>query len=94
MPGDGSDDAALGGAVKFGDDEAGNIDGLVEGLDLCQRVLAEVGVEYQQRFVRAARFSLLDNTTDLGNFFHQVQLGWQPAGGVGEHDIDAARPGG
>ena len=41
--------------------------------------------------MRPGRVGLLDDAADLGDFFHQVQLRRQAAGGVGEHDVDAAR---
>ena len=53
--------ATLGGAVELGDDQAGDVDRLVERLDLRQGVLPEVGVEHQQRFVRPGRVGLLDD---------------------------------
>ena len=55
-----------------------------------QRVLPEIGVEHQQRLVRRGRVGFLDDAADLGDFFHQMQLGRQAAGGVGQHDVDAA----
>jgi hypothetical protein len=67
---------------------------LSKALTCCQGVLADVGVEHQQRFVRALGLGLLDHPAHLGDFFHQVQLGRQAAGGVGQHDVDAARLGG
>jgi hypothetical protein len=83
--------AALGRAVELGDDEAGQRDRLVEGLDLSQRVLPDVGVEHQQHLVRRRRVGLLDHPADLGDLLHQVQLRRQAARGVGDHDVDAAR---
>src|SRR5580704_16469175 len=44
--GDGDQNAAAGGAVELGHDEAGDADELAENLDLRQRVLADGGVEH------------------------------------------------
>ena len=88
------DDTALGGAVELGHDQAGEAERFVECLDLGQRVLADVGVEHQQDFMRRAGVGLLNHAFDLADLVHQVQLRRQAAGGIGQHDVDAARPGG
>ena len=63
---------------------------VVERPHLRQGVLAGVGVEHQQHFVRRARQRLGDHALHLLDFLHQVQLGRQPSRGVGQHDVDAA----
>ena len=42
----------------------------------------------------AGQVHFLDDPADLGDFFHEVELGGQPPGGVGQHDVDAADLGG
>src|SRR5580693_3859640 len=49
---DGDQNAAAGGAVELGHDEAGDADDFAENLDLRQRVLADGGVEHQQHRMR------------------------------------------
>ncbi len=44
--------------------------------------------------MRPLRLHFLDHPAHLGDFFHQVQLGGQAAGGVSQDDVDAARLGG
>ena len=51
--------AALGRAVELGQDQAGDAERIVEGLDLRQGVLAGVGVEHQQRLRAARRVGLV-----------------------------------
>ena len=43
--------------------------------------------------MRRRRFGFGDDTTDFGDFVHQVHLGRQTAGGIGQHDMDAAGAG-
>ena len=45
-------DAALGGAVQLGHDQAGERHGRLEGLDLGDRVLAGGGIQHQQHGMR------------------------------------------
>ena len=89
--GERGDDAAFGGAVEFGDDETGDAQRFVKRLYLRQRVLAVVGVQHNKHFVRCARQRLVDHAFDLFDLFHQMQLRGQAPGGIGQHDIDAAR---
>ncbi len=91
MAGDRGEHAALGGAVELGEHEARDLDGLVEGFDLLHGVLADAGIEHQQHFMRAGGVGFLDHAPYFGDFFHQVQLRGQTAGGVGQHHIDVAR---
>ena len=92
LAGDRRDHAALGRAVELGEHQPGDADRLVEGLDLHQRVLADVRIKYQQDFVRRARVGLVDDPPDLCDLFHEVELCRQAPGGVGQHDVDTARP--
>src|SRR5207247_2364012 len=46
LPRDRANHPALGGAIELGDDEAGEAERVVEGLDLRERVLPGVGVEH------------------------------------------------
>ena len=66
--------AAPGGAVKFGDDEAGDPDGLVEGAHLRQRVLADIGVEHQQHLVRPGVVRPLITRRDLA--ISSIRCNW------------------
>src|SRR3954465_14061209 len=50
--GDGQRDAALGGAVELGEDDAGDPDSLAEQLRLPDAVLTRRGVDGHQRLVR------------------------------------------
>ena len=83
--GDGSERAALGGAVEFGDDQARQVDGGVKGADLRQDVLAGVAVDHEQDFVRGGAVGFADDATDFFQLFHQVQLSGQAARGI-DHD--------
>ena len=58
---DGDDDAALGGAVEFGEEDAGDVDGLEEFLGLADGVLAGGGVEDEEDFVRGAGDAFFDD---------------------------------
>ena len=91
---DGDDHAALGGAVEFGEDDAGDADGLAEILRLRDGVLAGGGIEHQQHFVRRAVDALGDDVADFGQLAHQMVLRVQPAGGVDDQHIDPAALGG
>ena len=53
--GDGDDDAALGGAVELGEDDAGDLGGFGEEAGLLQAVLAGGGVHDEQRLVWSRR---------------------------------------
>src|SRR5438067_5040581 len=57
-------DAAFRRAVQLGDDQAGQLQSIVEGLDLGQCVLAGVAVDDQQDFVRRAIHALADHALD------------------------------
>ena len=83
--------AALRRAVELGEDEPGQPERIVERLHLRERVLAGVGVEHQQHLVRRAGERLGRDALHLADLLHQVQLRRQPARGVGDHHVDAAR---
>ena len=78
-------------AVELGDDEPGHADRGVRTLRLRERVLAGGAVEHQQHFVRRARSTAGDDAPDLLQLVHQLRLRVQPAGGVGDQHVDAAR---
>lgn len=87
----GDEHAALGGAVEFRDDEAGQADRGVEGLHLGKRVLTIGAVDDENRLVRSAGHGLVLGAADSAQLFHEVDLGGQAAGGVGDDDVGAAR---
>ena len=64
--------AALRGAIKLRQYQARNVDHVLEGLHLNQRVLADGGIHHQQRRVRRRRVELLDHTNDFFQFSHQI----------------------
>src|ERR1700722_11764934 len=82
FPLDGDDNAALGGPVKLGQDDPGDVYRLGEHAGLPEPVLAGGGVEDEQDLIH--RGALLDDALDLAELVHQPSLGVQPAGGV--HD--------
>ena len=84
-------DAAARGAIELGEHQAGDAQRGVKLLRLRQRVLALVGIEHQQHFVRRLGQHARDHALDLLELIHQVRLAVQPPGGVGQHHIDAAR---
>src|SRR5690242_16103262 len=72
---DRDDDTAAGGAVEFGQDQTGDVDGGLELLGLANRILARGGVEDEQRLVGGASVAAaLQNAVDLLELFHQVRL--------------------
>ena len=66
----------------------------VEGLHLGEGVLAGVAVDHEQHLVRSAGLRLADHAPDLLQLFHQMRLGRQASGGVGNDDVAIARLGG
>ena len=87
--GDGEQDAALGGAVELGDDDAGEAHRLVELHGLVEGVLPRGAVHHQPHLVGCRGVDLLHDPGDLRQLVHQVRLGVQPAGGVGEQHVHA-----
>ena len=64
---------------------------LVEFLGLRDGVLADGAVEHQQHFMRRAGIQPREHALDLLEFVHEMRLGVQAPGGVGDQDIDVAR---
>ena len=91
--GDRQHDAALGGAVELGERKPGDAHRLVELASLRERVLSLIRIEHQQHFVRRGGIDTLEHPLHLLQLLHQVRLAVQSPGGVGEHDIAAARLG-
>ena len=87
LPRNGRQHTAFGRAVQFGDDEARQPQGFVEGLDLGEGILPRVAVNHQQHFVRGCGISLLDDAFDLFQLVHQVDLCGQPPGGIHQYHI-------
>ena len=63
----------------------------LKSLRLRDRVLPGRSVEHEQRLGRRRAELALDHAPHLLQLFHEVGLGLQPAGGVDQHDVDAAR---
>ena len=85
---DGQGDAALGRAVELGQDHAGDVDGLGELLRLGQAVLAGGGVEDEQHLGHVPRIAV-GHPPHLAQLLHQVGLGVEAAGRVGQHQVVA-----
>ena len=92
--GDGDGDAALGGAVELGEDDAGDAGGLRKQPRLLQAVLAGGCVHHQQHFVRRAGDQARGGAAHLVELVHQSGLGVQAAGCVHVEILNAARLGG
>ena len=86
---DGERDAALGRAVELGEHDAGEVDRLGELLRLHEPVLAGGGVEHEQHLGDLAGLAVGD-PAHLAQLLHQVDLGVEPTGGVGQHEVGAA----
>ena len=71
--------------------EPGQAERGVERAHLRQCVLTGVAIDHQQHLVRRLRVGFGDRALHLLQLFHQVQLCWQAAGGVGNHHVAAAR---
>jgi len=91
---DGDDDASLGGAVEFGEEDAGDLDGFEKFFSLADGVLAGRGVEDEEDFVRGTGDAFVDDLANFGKLTHEVLLRVQAAGGVDDEDIDVAGEGG
>jgi hypothetical protein len=84
---------ALGGAVELGDDQAGNADALVKLNGLGHRVLPDGPIQNQQYFVRGTGVEAREHALHLLELIHEMRLGMEPAGGVGNQHIDVPRAG-
>ena len=71
----------------------GQPDRLVERLRLGQAVLAGRRVEHEDRLGLGAGQALVDDPADLRQLVHEVRLGVEPAGGVGDDEVRAAGDG-
>ena len=59
----------------------------------CATAFCPIGaVEHQQHLVRCGRIEPREHALDLLELLHQMRLGVQPPGGVGDQHIDVARP--
>ena len=66
----------------------------MERLRLGQAVLAGGRVEDEEGLHAGARDPLVDDAADLGQLVHEVRLGVEAAGGVGDQDVGVAGDGG
>ena len=89
---DGEHHAALGGAVELGDHEPRDAEPLVELRRLRHRVLADGAVQDQQHLVRCAGIQAREHALDLLELVHQMRLGMQPPGRIGDQHVDVPRP--
>ena len=82
----------FGGAVELGDHEPVTPKPLWNCSAWATRVLSDGAVEHQQHFVRRGGIEAREHALDLLQLIHQMRLGVQPAGGVGDQHVDVARP--
>ena len=94
LGGDGEDDAAFGGAVELGEDDAGDAGGFGEEAGLGEAVLAGCRVHDEEGLVGGAGDESLRGATHLVELLHEVGFGVEAAGGVDDEDLRAARLGG
>ena len=80
--------AAPGGAIELGDRDSGQSDGLVEFPGLVQRVLAGAGINHQHDLVRRRFIDFPQHPVNFLQFLHQIGLGVQSAGRIGNEYID------
>ena len=90
MFGNSENDAAFRGAVELAERNTGQADGGVELLCLVERVLAGAGIHYQHDFVRRVGIQFAQYPLDFYQFFHQIGLGMQAPGSIGDQHIDVA----
>ena len=86
-------DAALGRAVELRQHDAVGAARRHELARLHEAVLADGRVEHEQHFVRRARHVAADDAADLVELGHEIRARVQPAGGVDDDDVAAARLG-
>ena len=70
---------------------AGQADRLVELDCLLQRILARAAVDHEHDLVRGFRVDFLHDAHDFRELVHEIGLGMQAAGRVGDQDIGLAR---
>ena len=75
---------------ELGQDHPGQADGLVERQGLGQPVLAGRRIEHEDRLGSRSRQTLVDDAPDLRQLVHQVDLGMETAGGIGDDEVDVA----
>src|SRR3569833_1855803 len=83
--------AALGGAVELGEDEAGETYRLVELARLIERILAGAGVDHEQGLVRRGGLELGHHAFDLFELFYYFRLRVQTSRRGGDEHVGAAR---
>ena len=88
---DSDGDAPFGGAIEFGEDDAGDRGELMEGLRLVEGVLSDGGIEDEERFMRRVGDLFLADAAHFGKLVHQIGFSLQAAGCIDEDDVDAAR---
>src|SRR4029077_7473299 len=92
--GDGEDDSALGRAVEFGEDDAGDVSGFGEEASLLEAVLACGGVHDEKGLMWGAGDEFFRGATHLVELLHEVCFGVEAASGVDDEDLRAAGLGG
>src|SRR5579885_2933506 len=92
--GDGDDDAALGGAIELGEDDAGDANGAGKFAGLGEAVLSGGGVEDEKDVVRGAGDDFGGGALHFFEFGHEIGLGVETAGGVNDDGIGFAGLGG
>ena len=91
LAGDGDGDAAFGGAVELGEDDAGDAGGLREEASLLQAVLAGGGIHHEKHFMRRVRDEARGGAAHFFELVHEAGLGVEAAGSVDVEVGDVAR---
>ena len=86
----GKDDAALGCSVKLCQDDACQRNDFTKILCLADSILPCRCIKDKKRLMRSIRNDLLDDTADLCQFFHQVDLCLKAAGRIYQDYICAS----
>ncbi len=87
---DGYDYASLGGAIQFGEHDAGHARSFGKFASLLETVLSGGGIEDQQNFVGRIGDHARGGAAHFFQFRHQVGLGLQAAGGIDNYVIGLA----
>ena len=90
---DGEDDAALGGRVELGQDDPGQADRLVERPAWARPFWPVVASSTNRVSGVGPGQALVDDAADLRQLVHEVRLGVQAPGGVGDDEVRATRDG-